>query len=139
MLLEQNTKLLYVRVFSENYRTKVFNQYVSNQIPPSLWRVFPDQTDGYVSDDVAGPEFLFGPPEQSEAFQFAFASKSPQTTNTTEDFPFAFNFWELEVKHLTCWIIVCKTSLFLIFFSYSSWWQILGKGSQFKMVMQLKF
>ncbi|XP_056286186.1 uncharacterized protein LOC130203791 isoform X2 [Pseudoliparis swirei] len=38
------------------------------------------------------PEFLFGPPEQSEAFQFAFASKSPQTTNTTEDFPFAFNF-----------------------------------------------
>ncbi|XP_068559438.1 protein SIX6OS1 [Cebidichthys violaceus] len=41
------------------------------------------------------PEFLFGQPEQSEAFQFAFSSKSPQTTNkenTRDEFPFSFNF-----------------------------------------------
>ncbi|XP_068428229.1 protein SIX6OS1 isoform X2 [Clinocottus analis] len=40
-------------------------------------------------------EFLFGQPEQSEAFQFAFASKSASPTNkdnTKEDFPFSFNF-----------------------------------------------
>ncbi|XP_031714601.1 protein SIX6OS1 [Anarrhichthys ocellatus] len=41
------------------------------------------------------PEFLFGQPEQSEVFQFAFSSKSPQTSNkdnTGDDFPFSFNF-----------------------------------------------
>ncbi|KAM6955787.1 uncharacterized protein PEZ65_005508 [Lycodopsis pacificus] len=41
------------------------------------------------------PEFLFGQPEQTEAFQFAFSSKSPQTSkkdNTGDDFPFSFNF-----------------------------------------------
>ncbi|XP_054471771.1 protein SIX6OS1 [Anoplopoma fimbria] len=41
------------------------------------------------------PEFLFGQPEQSEAFQFPFTSKSPQTTNnenTRDDFPFSFSF-----------------------------------------------
>ncbi|XP_059198962.1 protein SIX6OS1 [Centropristis striata] len=41
------------------------------------------------------PEFLFGQPEQSEDFQFAFNAKSPQTTNkdtTRDDFPFTFNF-----------------------------------------------
>ncbi|XP_044074040.1 protein SIX6OS1 isoform X3 [Siniperca chuatsi] len=40
-------------------------------------------------------EFLFGQPEQNEDFQFAFTSKSPQTTNkdnTRDDFPFSFNF-----------------------------------------------
>ncbi|KAI3356172.1 hypothetical protein L3Q82_017424 [Scortum barcoo] len=41
------------------------------------------------------PEFLFGQPEQSEDFEFAFSSKSPQTTNedkTKDDFSFSFNF-----------------------------------------------
>ncbi|XP_037646118.1 protein SIX6OS1 [Sebastes umbrosus] len=41
------------------------------------------------------PEFLFGQPEQSEDFQFAFTSKSPQTSNkdnTRDEFPFSFNF-----------------------------------------------
>ncbi|TNN29627.1 hypothetical protein EYF80_060224 [Liparis tanakae] len=39
-----------------------------------------------------GPEFLFGAPEQGEDFQFAFPSKSPQSTNTQGDFPFSFDF-----------------------------------------------
>ncbi|KAL6100700.1 uncharacterized protein ACO6RY_07785 [Pungitius sinensis] len=41
------------------------------------------------------PEFLFGQPEQSEAFKFPFQSPNPRTTdkeNTREDFPFSFNF-----------------------------------------------
>ncbi|XP_070770118.1 protein SIX6OS1 [Enoplosus armatus] len=40
-------------------------------------------------------EFLFGQPEQGEDFQFAFTSKSPQTTNKDnagDDFPFSLNF-----------------------------------------------
>ncbi|CAK6954039.1 protein SIX6OS1 isoform X2 [Scomber scombrus] len=43
----------------------------------------------------SGPNFLFDQPEQSEDFQFAFTSKSPQTTkrgNSSDDFPFSFNF-----------------------------------------------
>ncbi|XP_077947291.1 uncharacterized protein LOC120834201 [Gasterosteus aculeatus] len=41
------------------------------------------------------PEFLFGQPEQSEAFKFPFLSQNPRTTDkedTREDFPFSFNF-----------------------------------------------
>ncbi|XP_035532935.1 protein SIX6OS1 isoform X2 [Morone saxatilis] len=40
-------------------------------------------------------EFLFGQPEQSEDFEFAFNAKSPPTTNkdnARDDFPFSFNF-----------------------------------------------
>ncbi|XP_051260135.1 protein SIX6OS1 isoform X2 [Dicentrarchus labrax] len=40
-------------------------------------------------------EFLFGQPEQSEDFEFAFNAKSPPKTdkdNTRDDFPFSFNF-----------------------------------------------
>ncbi|KAM6934196.1 uncharacterized protein FYW49_000489 [Xenentodon cancila] len=43
----------------------------------------------------AGPEFLFGQPELSEDFHFAFTAKSPQSCgkeNTKDDFPFSFNF-----------------------------------------------
>ncbi|XP_029967138.1 uncharacterized protein LOC115402754 isoform X2 [Salarias fasciatus] len=41
------------------------------------------------------PEFLFGQPEQSEDFQFDFASESPQAAkkgDSRQDFPFSFNF-----------------------------------------------
>ncbi|XP_023136565.2 uncharacterized protein LOC111575579 [Amphiprion ocellaris] len=40
------------------------------------------------------PEFLFNQPEQSEDFQFAFASKSQSANKETsrDDFPFSFNF-----------------------------------------------
>ncbi|XP_043986686.1 protein SIX6OS1 isoform X2 [Gambusia affinis] len=39
-------------------------------------------------------EFLFDQPEQSEDFQFAFTSKSPQSSkkNSKDEFPFSFNF-----------------------------------------------
>ncbi|KAM4731282.1 uncharacterized protein FYW61_009357 [Anableps anableps] len=39
-------------------------------------------------------EFLFDQPEQSEDFQFAFTSKSPQSAkkNSKDEFPFSFNF-----------------------------------------------
>ncbi|KAM6978434.1 uncharacterized protein LKV04_013842 [Tautogolabrus adspersus] len=42
-----------------------------------------------------GSDFLFGQPEQSEDFQFAFTAKSPPTTkkdNPADDFTFSFNF-----------------------------------------------
>ena len=45
----------------------------------------------------AGLEFLFGQQKQSEDFQFAFSSTSPQATNkenSGDEFPFSFNFWE---------------------------------------------
>lgn len=45
--------------------------------------------------DFAGTDFLFSEAEQSEDFQFAFASKSPQTVDeqkTKDEFPFSFNF-----------------------------------------------
>ncbi|KAM8855052.1 uncharacterized protein AB9W97_020137 [Spinachia spinachia] len=41
------------------------------------------------------PKFLFGQPEQSEAFKFPFPSQNPRTANkenTREDFSFSFNF-----------------------------------------------
>ncbi|KAM4560830.1 uncharacterized protein V3H82_014920 [Fundulus diaphanus] len=39
-------------------------------------------------------EFLFDQPEQSEDFQFAFTTKSPQSAkeNSKDEFPFSFNF-----------------------------------------------
>ncbi|XP_054887956.1 uncharacterized protein LOC129361234 [Poeciliopsis prolifica] len=39
-------------------------------------------------------EFLFDQPEQSEDFQFAFTSKSPESSkkNSKDEFPFSFNF-----------------------------------------------
>lgn len=41
-----------------------------------------------------GPGFLFDHQEEGEAFQFAFPSKSPQTTKegSGDDFQFSFNF-----------------------------------------------
>ncbi|XP_030613780.1 restin homolog isoform X2 [Archocentrus centrarchus] len=45
--------------------------------------------------DFTGPQFLFDQPEQCEDFQFAFGTKSPQSTkkeSTGDDFPFSFNF-----------------------------------------------
>lgn len=45
--------------------------------------------------DFTGPQFLFDQPETCEDFQFAFATKSPQSAkkeNSGNDFPFSFNF-----------------------------------------------
>lgn len=45
--------------------------------------------------DFTGPQFLFDQPETCEDFQFAFATKSPQSAkkeNNGNDFPFSFNF-----------------------------------------------
>lgn len=39
-----------------------------------------------------GPEFVFDQQEQSEDFQFAFTSTSPQKDNKDSGFPFSFNF-----------------------------------------------
>lgn len=76
-----------------------------------------------------GPEFLFGQPEQSEAFKFPFPSQNPRTTDkedTREDFPFSFNFWRIDDRCLKCWVSVFKAVCCL--FSWLTT-RLLGKGS----------